>query len=168
MRVQNNHTHTKWRDCRSQPLSAVKALWQWHKSLHGVQKNFCNAAACCSSTALHEWNQTLIFSMFAIFAITAVASTPHPYRMYGLTAFDCWLKHFIDDTHQHNNHFLFKFCTTVSITEQFGVSTKLWKRHDILVLTSIPLESHSYVVSPATVNNYQDTHVWFHRYTSTW
>ena len=45
---------------------------------------FCNAAVCHCSTSTHEWNQTFIFSMFAIFAITA--STPHPYRMHGFTA----------------------------------------------------------------------------------
>ena len=45
-----------------------------------VRGKICNAAACLSATTPLEWNQTFIFSMFAIFAVAA--SAPHPYHSF--------------------------------------------------------------------------------------
>ena len=51
-------------------------------------KKIRNTAACRSSTAPHDRNQTFLFSMFASFAVAAAASARHPHRMYGFTARD--------------------------------------------------------------------------------
>ena len=70
----------KWRKCRTRPLSAAVVLQQRHELLHGAggkKKKIRNAAVCRSATARHEWNQTFIFFMFAIFAVAAAASVPH-------------------------------------------------------------------------------------------
>ena len=52
-------------------------------------KKFCNTTTCHSATAPHEWNQTFIFSTFAIFAVVATASALHPYCMYGIIHTAC-------------------------------------------------------------------------------
>ena len=52
-------------------------------------KKFCNTTTCHSATAPHEWNQTFIFSTFAIFAVVATASALHPYCMYGIIRTAC-------------------------------------------------------------------------------
>ena len=52
-------------------------------------KQFCNTTTCHSATAPHEWNQTFIFSTFAIFTVVATASALHPYCMYGIIRTAC-------------------------------------------------------------------------------
>ena len=49
-------------------------------------KKICNAVSCHFTTTRREQNQTLIFSMFAIFAVTGATFALRPFRMYGFTA----------------------------------------------------------------------------------
>ena len=49
-----------------------------------AEKKHYNAATFCSTTALHEQNQTFIPSMFTISDIITAASAPH--RMYRITS----------------------------------------------------------------------------------
>ena len=47
---------------------------------------FHHATTCRSVTTLHKCNQTIIFSMFAIFAVAGATFALRPFRMYGFTA----------------------------------------------------------------------------------
>ena len=70
--------------------SALQGSDMNHSMEQQKKKNqICKAAACCSATAPHERNQTFMFSVFPIYAVTAAASALHPYCKCGITATGC-------------------------------------------------------------------------------